>query len=66
MASVYKEFDLKVPSSVAWDAIRDIGNVHKRLVPGYAQEIAIDGSTRILKMWNGWGYSAMTHHPTTF
>lgn len=53
MASVYKDINLAVSSNTAWDVIRDIGNVHKRLVPGYAQKVAIDGSARILTMWNG-------------
>ena len=53
MASVYKDIHLAVSSVIAWDVIRDVGNVHKRLVPGYAQEVALDGSTRILTMWNG-------------
>lgn len=43
MASVYKDIHLAVSSLVAWDVIRDFGNVHKRLGPGYAQEVAISG-----------------------
>lgn len=53
MASVYKEILLSVPAALAWDVIQDIGNVHIRLVPGYAEQVQLEGSTRILTMSNG-------------
>ena len=53
MASVYKEIKLNVSSSAAWDVVRDIGNVHVRLVPGYAEKVRLEGNSRILTMSNG-------------
>jgi hypothetical protein len=53
MASVYEEIQLGVPAAAAWDVIRDIGNVHIRLVPGYAAKVILDGNQRILTMANG-------------
>jgi hypothetical protein len=53
MASIYKEIDIDVDSLKVWESVRDIGNVHIRLVPGYAAETRIDGDTRILTMSNG-------------
>ena len=53
MASVYQEIQLDVPAAAAWDVIRDLGNVHVRLVPGYAAKVLLDGDLRILTMANG-------------
>ncbi len=35
MASIRKEFDVGASPAQAWDAIRDIGALHERLVPGF-------------------------------
>lgn len=53
MASIYKEIPINVDSQTVWESVRDVGNVHKRLVPGYAAETHIEGDTRILTMSNG-------------
>ena len=53
MASINKEIDINVDSLKVWDAVRDVGNVHIRLVPGYAAETRMDGDIRILVMSNG-------------
>jgi hypothetical protein len=53
MASIYQEIPLSVPAAMAWDVIRDVGNVHVRLVPGYAAQVRLDGDQRILTMANG-------------
>lgn len=53
MASIYKEIIINVNSMCVWDAVRDVGNVHIRFVPGYAAKTLINGDTRILTMSNG-------------
>lgn len=53
MASIYKEILLDLPAAKVWEAVRDIGHVHERLVPGYAAQTRIDGDMRILSMSNG-------------
>lgn len=53
MASVYKEINIDLEPSKVWDSVRDVGNVHMRLVPGYAAETRIEGDFRILTMSNG-------------
>jgi len=53
MASIYKEIPINVDLQTVWESVRDVGNVHKRLVPGYAAETRIEGDTRILTMSNG-------------
>ncbi|MHC1782411.1 MAG: hypothetical protein AB9891_06570 [Anaerolineaceae bacterium] len=53
MASIYKEIPINVDSQTVWESVRDVGNVHVRLVPGYAAETHIEDDTRILTMSNG-------------
>lgn len=35
MASIHKEIQVRRARDVVWDAIRDVGAIHKRLVPGF-------------------------------
>lgn len=44
---------LNVGADQAWDALRDVGNLHIRLVRGFVVECEFDGSARILKFANG-------------
>lgn len=53
MASIYKEIAIDADFLKVWEAVRDVKNVHNRLVPGYAAETEIDGDNRILTMSNG-------------
>ena len=53
MASIYKEISISIEPQNVWEAVRDVENVHKRLVQGYASSALIDGDTRILTMTNG-------------
>jgi hypothetical protein len=36
-----------------WDAIRDVGAVHKRLAPGFVVDTRMDGDARIVTFANG-------------
>ncbi|MGV3683837.1 MAG: SRPBCC family protein [Acidovorax sp.] len=44
---------LNVGADQAWDALRDVGNLHTRLVRGFVVECEFDGSERIFKFANG-------------
>lgn len=46
MLSIHHEIALAVPPEVVWDAVRDVGALHSRLVPGFvtATEM-LDGQT---------------------
>ena len=37
----------------AWDALRDWGALHVRLVPGFATDAQLDGEDRIVTFFNG-------------
>jgi uncharacterized protein YndB with AHSA1/START domain len=38
MASIRKEVVINAPPAEVWDAVRDVGAVHKRLCPGYVAD----------------------------
>jgi hypothetical protein len=53
MASIHKEILVQRPRDVAWDAIRDVGAIHKRLVPGFVVDCKLEGDSRYLTFGNG-------------
>jgi carbon monoxide dehydrogenase subunit G len=53
MASIRKEIRLNVPPSEVWDAVRDVGAVHKRLCPGVLTNTRLESDARIVTFANG-------------
>jgi hypothetical protein len=53
MATIYKEIIVNTPVHVAWDAIRDVGEVHRRLAPGILLDARLDGDARVVTFANG-------------
>jgi len=53
MASVQKHIPLAAPASEVWDAVRDFGALHTRLVPGFVLDTRLDGEARIVNFANG-------------
>lgn len=53
MASIRKEIQVRRPREVVWDAIRDVGAIHKRLVPGFVVDCRLEGDSRYLTFGNG-------------
>ncbi len=53
MASIHKEIEIKRDSASVWDAIRDVGAIHKRLVPGFVTDCRLEGDSRIVTFANG-------------
>lgn len=52
MASIRKEMNVEAPAAKAWQAIRDVGNVHQ-LAPGFIRECRMDGDARLITFGNG-------------
>ncbi|HJZ69818.1 MAG TPA: SRPBCC family protein [Blastocatellia bacterium] len=52
-ASIRKEIHLNASPSAVWDAVRDFGNVDKRLVPGFVVDVKVDGDAREVTFANG-------------
>ncbi len=53
MASIHKDIPLAAPASEVWDAVRDFGALHTRLVPGFVLDTRLDGEARIVSFANG-------------
>lgn len=53
MASVRKEILVDAPPEEVWDALRDWGALHERLVPGFVVETRLDGADRLVTFFNG-------------
>ena len=53
MASIYKDIPVAAPAAVVWDAVRDFGALHRRLVPGFVTACTLDGDARIVTFANG-------------
>lgn len=53
MASIRREVILHAPIDQVWDALRDIGALHTRLVPGFVVDTKLEEGTRIVTFGNG-------------
>ena len=53
MASIHKEIIIDANPADVWDALRDFGALHARLVPGFVTDTKLDGDTRIVTFANG-------------
>jgi len=54
MASIRREIRIATHPEKVWDAVRDIGNIHKRLVPGFVADCRMEGEdARIVTFGNG-------------
>src|SRR5215470_15001705 len=53
MASIHKEIIIDASPADVWDALRDFGALHTRLVPGFVTDTKLDGDARIVTFANG-------------
>lgn len=53
MASIHKEILIEATPEQVWAAVRDVGAVHRRLLPGYVVDVRLDEDARILTFPNG-------------
>ena len=53
MASIHKDIPIGAPAHEVWDAVRDFGALHTRLVPGFVLDTKLDGDIRIVTFANG-------------
>jgi len=53
MASIRKEILMNAPSETDWDALRDVGALHTRLVPGFVTDTRLEPGARIVTFGNG-------------
>jgi carbon monoxide dehydrogenase subunit G len=53
MASIHKDIPIQAPAHTVWDAVRDFGALHTRLVPGFVLDTKLDGEVRIVTFASG-------------
>jgi Polyketide cyclase / dehydrase and lipid transport len=53
MASIRKEIVTTASPDLVWDAIRDLGALHTRLVPGFVVDTQLEPGKRVVTFGNG-------------
>ena len=53
MATLHKEIYIDARPEAIWDAARDVGALHTRLVPGFVVDTQLEGNARIVTFGNG-------------
>ncbi len=53
MATIYKELQINASPDFVWNALRDVGNIHKRLAKGFVTNTTLDGEVRTVTFSNG-------------
>lgn len=53
MASIRREISTKARVEDVWEALRDIGALHTRLVPGFVVDTQLEPGARIVTFGNG-------------
>jgi carbon monoxide dehydrogenase subunit G len=53
MASIRKEFTVEAPAREVWDAVRDVGAVHRRLARKFVVDTKMEEGARVVTFANG-------------
>src|SRR5688572_25329838 len=53
MASIRKHIQIDAPPDRVWDALRDVGALHTRLVPGFVTDTRMEENARVVTFGNG-------------
>lgn len=53
MASIHRETLINAPASQVWAALKDVGALHTRLVPGFVVDCRVEGESRLVTFANG-------------
>ena len=53
MASIRKEIRTSASPEEVWDALRDVGALHTRLVPGFVVDTRLEQGARVVTFGNG-------------
>ena len=53
MASIRREVAITANADVVWDALRDVGAIHRRLAPGFVVDVKLEDGARVVTFGNG-------------
>jgi carbon monoxide dehydrogenase subunit G len=53
MASIWRELELDATPDAVWQALRNVGELHRVLVPGFVVDARMEGDARVVTFFNG-------------
>ena len=53
MASIHREITIEASPEAVWDALRDVGAIHRRLAPGFVTDVRLEDGARVVTFGNG-------------
>jgi len=53
VASIHREIVIEAPPEAVWDALRDVGAIHRRLAPGFVTDVQLEEGARVVTFGNG-------------
>ena len=53
MASIRREIHIEACPEVVWEALRDVGAIHRRLAPGFVRDVRLENGSRFVTFGNG-------------
>lgn len=53
MASIRRQISITRSAAEVWDALRDVGALHTRLVAGFVTDCRLEGDSRVVTFGNG-------------
>ncbi len=53
MASIRREIRISASPEAVWDAVRDVGAAHRRLVPGILRDVRLERGSRVVTFTDG-------------
>ena len=53
MASIHREIVIEAAPEAVWDALRDVGAIHRRLAPGFVTDVRLEDGARVVTFGNG-------------
>ena len=53
MASIRREVLIDAAPEQVWDALRDVGEIHTRLAPGFVTDVRLEPGARVVTFGNG-------------
>ena len=53
MASMRREISIRADPNTVWDALREVGAIHRRLAPGFLTDVRLEEGARVVTFGNG-------------
>jgi len=54
MATILREIEIGASAEFVWSAVRDVGNAHVRLFPGFVTDVTMEPGIRHVRFATGW------------